>query len=25
MEHFVESTEAFFGANDLYPFVRPEQ
>jgi len=24
MEYFAESTEAFFGANDFYPFVRAE-
>jgi len=24
MEYFAESTEAFFGTNDFYPFVRPE-
>lgn len=24
MEYFAEGTEAFFGANDFYPFVRPE-
>ncbi len=23
-EYFAEATEAFFGANDFYPFVRPE-
>ena len=23
-EYFAESTEAFFGTNDFYPFVRPE-
>lgn len=23
-EYFAESTEAFFGINDFYPFVRPE-
>ena len=24
MEYFAEATEAYFGANDFYPFVRPE-
>jgi len=24
MEYFAESTEAFFGTNDFYPFIRPE-
>ena len=24
MEYFAEATEAFFGTNDFYPFVRPE-
>ena len=24
MEYFAESTEAFFGTNDFYPFVRAE-
>ncbi len=24
MEYFAESTEAYFGVNDFYPFVRPE-
>jgi hypothetical protein len=24
MEYFAEATEAFFGSNDYYPFVRPE-
>jgi hypothetical protein len=24
MEYFAEATEAYFGANDYYPFVRPE-
>jgi hypothetical protein len=23
-EYFAEATEAFFGTNDFYPFVRPE-
>ena len=24
MEYFAEATEAYFGANDFYPFVRAE-
>ncbi len=24
MEHFAEASEAFFGTNDFYPFVRAE-
>ena len=24
MEYFAEATEAFFGTNDFYPFVRSE-
>jgi hypothetical protein len=24
MEYFAEATEAFFGTNDFYPFVRAE-
>ena len=24
MEYFAEATEAYFGTNDYYPFIRPE-